>query len=90
MQTITNSSVSVWVTSVKITDLSNNFRYWIFCNDSTNIIYLSIWTPAIVWKWIRLNSEWGSFEINFNNPIRWDIYAISTWATSNLSFVTIN
>ena len=90
MQTINNSNAVVWTTSQLITPVTNNFRYWIFCNDSSSVIYLSIWADAVVGKWIRLNANWGSFEINFQNPIRWDIHAIATWTLSNLSFVTIS
>ena len=90
MQTINNSNAVIWTSSSLVTPLNTNFRYWIFCNDSDKVIYLSIWEEAVVWRWIRLNANGGSFEINFQNPIRWAIHAIATWALSNLSFITIN
>ena len=90
MQTIVNSGSTIWITSSLVTPLTNNFRYWVFINDSANVIYLSVWEAAVVWSWIRLNANWWSFEINNTNPIRGDINAIATWADSNLSFVTIS
>lgn len=90
MQTINNNNTVIWTSSSLVTPLNTNFRYWIFCNDSSNIIYISIWEDAVVWKWIRLNANWWTYEINFQNPIRWDINAIATWALSNLSFITIS
>ena len=90
MQTILNSYTTVWVTSSNVTPLTSNFRYGVFCNDSANTIYLSVWEAAVVGSGIRINANGGSYEINRNNPIRWDIYAIATGAGSNLSFVTIS
>ena len=90
MQNIVNSNSVIWTTSSLVTPLDSNFRYGVFINDSANVIYLSVWEDAVVGRWIRLNANWWSFEINNTNPIRWDINAIATLAGSNLSFVTIS
>lgn len=89
METIINSNKSVWTSSTLVVDVNSNRRYWAFCNDSDNIIYLSISWNAEVWKWIRLNANGWSFEITKDNLIRSKITAIATGTWSNLSFVTI-
>lgn len=90
MQTITNSHSTIGTSSSVVTALTENFRYGIFCNDSANIIYLSIGADAVVGSGVRLNANGGTFEINRQNPVRGDVHAIATGASSNLSFVTIN
>lgn len=90
METFTNSKIAVSWTSIKIIDKSENRRYIALCNDSSDTIYIAIWWEAELNKWIRLN-WWGwVFEINFQNPIRADIYAISTWTDSNLAYTLIS
>lgn len=89
METTINSNATVWTNASTILDINSNRRYAALCNDSVNTIYISIWETAEVWKWIRLNAWWGSFEITRDNLIRNYISAIATGAWSNLSFVTI-
>lgn len=89
MQTILNSNAVVGTSSSLVIPLSDNFRYGIICNDSANTVYLAIGADAVVGKGVRLNANGWIFEINFQNPIRGDIHAISTAAASNLSFITI-
>ena len=89
METYINSNATVWTDSVTILPIDNNRRYSAFCNDSSNIIYISIWADAVVWKWIRLNANWWTFEINFQNPLKHSVHAIASWAGSNLSYITI-
>lgn len=89
MQTIINSKITVWTSSVTVTPVNNQFRHWVFCNDSANTIYLSIGADAVVWEGMRLNANGWTFDINLTNPIKGDVHAIATWAGSNLSFITI-
>ena len=89
METITNSNITVWWTSVQVLAINANRRYAAICNDSTNVIYISVWEDAEIWKWIRLNASWWSYEINKENLIRHDIYAIASWEWSNLTFITV-
>lgn len=89
-QVILNSQATVGVTSSLVSPLAATYRYGIFCNDSANVIYLSVGSPAVVGQGIRLNSNGGTYEINNINPLRGDIYAISTAGASNLCFITIS
>lgn len=90
METTVNSQSTVGTSSVLVTTLSPTRRYAVFCNDSSNTIYLSIGAAATIGNGIRLNANGGTFEINLQNPIRGEIYAIASGASSNLSFVTIS
>jgi len=89
METTINSNATIWVTAVTVLEINSNRRYSALCNDSANVMYLSIGSTAEVWKWIRLNANWGSYEINRENLIRNSVSVIATGAWSNLSFITI-
>jgi len=80
-------SVSVGVTSVEVMPESKTRRYAIFCNQSSNVIYLQFGVNVAATEGVRLNANGGAYEINLTNPYHGRIYAIASGASSTLSMV---
>lgn len=56
-----------------------------FINDSPNVIYLRIGSPAVLNEGKRLNANGGSYEMNNTNLSTLAVNAISAVAASNLA-----
>lgn len=85
LSTLTSASSTVNSTSGLVMATSTTRQYLILVNDSDSIIYLSLNSPAVLGKGIRLNANGGSYEINSLNLITDAIYAISSANDKNLT-----
>lgn len=83
----TTGSSTVTTSSTVVLATSTGREYAIITNDSANTLYISIGSPAVVGKGIRLGTTTGdsrSYEIKGDNLFQGPVYGIST-ASSNVT-----
>ena len=80
----TNAAVSVAITSTAVIAANAARTFATFVNDSANVIYICLGTPAVANAGIRLNANGGSFEINRDNLYTGAVTAIAVGGASNL------
>ena len=81
--TITRTLVGVASTNVLAANANRIFAELV--NDSDNVIYLALGTPAVMNRGIRLNANGGEFEIGLTNLYTGAVTAIAGVAASNLT-----
>lgn len=84
-------SVTVGVTPVKVLDYNTDRKLATVCNDSASNIYIGFGNSVTVNTGIRLNALGGAFEFGLftNYPWLGEIWAISSGAGNNLTFVEV-
>jgi len=83
--TSTIAQVSVGVASTAVLAANANRIFAEFVNDSDNVIYLALGTPAVMNRGIRLNANGGSFWIGLTNLYTGAVKAICGVAAQNLT-----
>lgn len=85
IETVTDTSVSVEVTTTEVLAANPARADAVFVNDSNQPIYLARGNDAVLNAGIRLNANGGSYEINSNNLFLGVINAIATGGAKNLT-----
>lgn len=80
--TVVNADVS----SVQVLPRNEARRYALFINDSDTTVYLSLGTPAVLNKGIRLNANGGAYEMlsGRGSLYKGDIYVITSAAGKSI------
>lgn len=81
---VTESVVTVGVTSGAVLSNKSGRQYALFMNDSDSVIYLSLSGTATLNSGIRLNANSGTYEITNLNMYTGAVSAISSGATKKL------
>ena len=81
------ANISVGNTSTQVLAANPNRKYAAIVNDSSEVVYLGLGSPAVINKGIRLNARGGAFEITAVNLFCGAIYGIAATASNNLTVV---